>query len=178
MPVSDVVDAIRRLAATDPKIYFEGAGPSASSVEPPAPYDRAPIEEAFAATLPEDLVELYQLSGGMDLFRDVEGSLLGVRVFSPSELLVEGRDKIRWFPENFRRGDIVFAKVYGDDCWFLVRGDSRQDDFGSVIYMPEIAPRSEWKWVARSITSFLAQLVEARGQPHWPDWGDAGPPLC
>jgi hypothetical protein len=137
------------------------------------------VERALAATMPEDLVEIYRLSGGLELFRPVEGLTWGMRLFSPQELLTEGLDKkSRYPPGEFIAGDIVFARFWEDDHWLLVRGDRSADDFGAVLYIPEIVYRPDWPMVAPDIATCLQEYVRARGQPRWPDWGDAGEPLA
>jgi hypothetical protein len=135
------------------------------------------LEKRLHATLPEDLLELYRLTGGMDIFRDVEASMWGLRVLSPREILAEGIDKMSLVPENFRKGDIVFAKTYGDDRWFLVRGDRAAGDFGTVVFVPEMDMRGDWPTIAPSVTSFLEQYVSSRGSPGWPDWANEGQAL-
>jgi hypothetical protein len=165
--IKSIVDLVASQAGRVEPLAAEPDMHVSHSLLPPGPADE--IERvAGSITLPSDVLTLWSLTGGLDLFKDVEYGQWGLHVGSPAEALAETaamcqeRDD-----EDIAKGDLAVGTFYGDLQRVIVRCDPDVGVFGSVRVALPLRARNEWPQVGTSLADFLSRFMESGGDQFW-----------
>jgi hypothetical protein len=130
---------------------------------------------SLGLTMPDDLSEAWSVCCGCRLFEDAIYGQWGLELFSPSEAL---RETNEYRAEREDRddpaevGDLVIGRFIGDLQRLMIRCETNAADFGSVVVVAEIDPRSEWVLAAPTLAVFLSRYAAAQGRKCWEDAGN------
>jgi hypothetical protein len=116
---------------------------------------------------PADLKRFWQLARSARLFEDVTTGQWGLEILSPDEAARETKGYYRDRERDSLKGDLIIGRFIGDSELLLVRCDPDVADFGSIVIVGPIDPRSYWRLVSRSFGEFLSRYVETRGEMFW-----------
>ena len=167
--LAQIVDTIRRIAA--PALRQHRGEPTPwplqCSIEPVVDWATTDLDAAVHGRLPDDLVRLWQLCGGMRLFVDARYSQWGLVVSSPTTAATTTIEERAARPEQYQDGDMVLGKFLGDSERLLLRCAPEEPDFGRVMIALPIDPRSEWYVAAESLTHFFERYVFGQGDKFW-----------
>lgn len=161
-----IIDVIQRARTEPPYMPTHYAPPTAlvCRVNDPVVWDRKAIEREFGFEIPEVLATLWEGCGGMVLYQERQAGLI---VLSPLEAVVKQREYRRERERDALPGDIVFAEFYADLRLALIRSDKGANDYGAVMIVDEMDPRSYWYTPARSLEEFLVRYMDTHGDDYW-----------
>jgi hypothetical protein len=133
--------------------------------------NHAPASQAELAALPtwvsSDVRDFWAVTRQATLFRDTQYGQWGVEILSPADAFTETRRFRRERAQDFRSGDLVIGRFFGDSDLLIVRCNETRADVGSVCVALPIDPRDEWPIVASSFTEFLERLIATEGDKYW-----------
>jgi hypothetical protein len=121
--------------------------------------------------VPEDLLSFWRISGGAELFLDVDYGQWGLRLLSPEEAAAETARFARTRTGDARFGDLVVGTFAGDTDLLLIRCDPSAKDFGHVLVALPLDSRKDWYLAAPSLTAFMNSYVDAFGDKFWEGGG-------
>jgi hypothetical protein len=61
---------------------------------------------------------------------------------------------------------LIFARFGGDFEHGLIRSDKNAADYGRIVIVAEMGPRSEWSTAAHSLEEFLIGFMDAHGRKY------------
>jgi hypothetical protein len=134
----------------------------------PVPWNRDEFERELGIEIPPELAELWNLCGGLILCEDDTFQQWGLVVRAPPDpdLFTLNRE-YREDKAGVLPGDLVFARFWGDRERALFRSDKTAADYGRIMIVAEMEPRSEWKIAAHSLEEFLVRFMDASGEKYW-----------
>jgi hypothetical protein len=140
-----------------------------SYVGPKAKWDRRELELVLKITLPQDMVEFWNITSGIRLYEDVNYGQWGLIIGSPIETLKHHENVVSnpSRKEDFLFGDLVFGRFLGDSEFPLIRCDPKSPDYGSVMISLPMDVRKDWFSVASSFTEFLENFIASPDTKYW-----------
>jgi hypothetical protein len=138
------------------------------AVKPSSEWHRPHIEEVFQVTLPDDLVEIWNQSSGVELYKEINYAALGLIIWSPEETLKGHPYSLSWMgEERFRKGDLIVGEFLECDDLIILRCDAKSEDFGNLIISRALDPRKWWKFADTSIITFLEKASASMNYDYW-----------
>lgn len=136
-------------------------------VLPPQPWDKKALEDSLSITLPSAIINLWNQTSELRLFEDISYGQWGLILWSPNQVITEQEKRINQRPEDFRPGDLIIGEFLGDADLLVLRCDETYPDFGNILIALPLDSREEWDIAAKSLESFLNQLIAAKGEKFW-----------
>ena len=133
----------------------------------PVPWDRSRLEHQLGVEIPPDLAALWDACGGLVLYEDNKFRQGGLVVLSAADVVAENVEYRKCRDDDAIQADLVFAKFWGDLELAMIRSDNAVGDYGSIVIVAEMDPRSEWHTAARNLEEFLMSFMDARGEKYW-----------
>jgi hypothetical protein len=135
----------------------------------PVAWNRGEVERELGIEIPPDLAELWNLCGGLILCEDDTFQQWGLVVHAPSDpdFLILNREYREGKGDRMLPGDLIVASFWGDLERVLIRSDKMASDYGTIVIVTEMGPRSEWSTAARSLEEFLVRFMDAHGEKYW-----------
>ncbi|NJO04704.1 MAG: SMI1/KNR4 family protein [Chloroflexaceae bacterium] len=159
--IAQLIDSIPTLSVADDSM------PLYSAVLPPVPWDLAGVEQTLAVTLPPDVISLWEYVGTVRLFEDTTYGQWGLILWSPEQIMQNHPAELAWYPDDVRPGDLIIGEFLGDSERLLVRCDISQPDYGSIMVVLPLDPRSDWYTISNSLGNFLQEFIAHSGQKFW-----------
>ena len=141
--------------------------PERCLVLPRLSWDRSEFEDELNVLLPEDLVQIWNLTSGLVLFEDVNYGQWGLVIWSPDQTIIRHRRFVKQRRHVYEPGDVLVGEFLGDSDLVLVRCDPEKPDYGAVLIALATERRQDWFLAARSFFEFLTKFVEASGEKYW-----------
>jgi hypothetical protein len=116
---------------------------------------------------PPEVLEFWRSFESARLFEDRRFSQWGLVLVPPHRALALTGTLRRERQRDVVNGDLVLGEFLGDSDLLLVRADPEVKDYGSVIVVPPLDPRSGWYRVGSNLTDFLRQYAGAEGDKFW-----------
>ena len=164
--IKQEVDLIRHI---DPITLHDTPKPTIyrCTVHPAKEWDQGTLETQLQVTIPFELDQLWSEASRLELYRDETYGQWGIIIWSP-DIVLTGQDAIKdRRPEDLLKGDLAIGEFRGDSDIILLRCDPTQPDFGAIVIVDPIMPRSYWTTAADSLSMFLHQLRESEGEKYW-----------
>lgn len=164
-----ILDVIKRARSEPPYADPECIFPDkrlVCKVTEPIPWDRSTFERELGVEVPFELAELWDSCGELILYEDTKFCQWGLVVMSPREAILANH-KYRREDDRMVPGDLVFASFWGDLELAMVRNDKSASDYGSIMIVGEMDPRSYWRTAARTLEEFLLGFMNAHGAKYW-----------
>lgn len=131
--------------------------------------DASPATFAEIAELDvgRDLQDFWRISMGADLFKDEKYGQWGLKILSPSEVIVASDTERRESPGDLNESDFVIGEFYGDSDLLIIDSHrAEQGEYPVLVKLP-IDARNEWPLVAESFSDFLERYVASQGDKYW-----------
>ena len=114
-----------------------------------------------------DLREFWNVSRKATLFKDQEYGQWGVEIMCPRDAVAATQWQRQMRPVDFMATDFVFGRFFGDSDLLMMRTDETASDFGAIMVVLPMDPRSDWPRVATLFGDFLERLAVAQGDKYW-----------
>jgi hypothetical protein len=166
-----ILDVIERARREPPFAHTDSPHPDlryVCKVVDPVAWNRGEVERELGIEIPSDLATLWNLCGGLRLYEDTTFHQWGLVVPAPPgpDIFILNReyreDKAAALPS-----DLIFARFLGDLELALIRTDKTAADYGTIVIVAEMDPRSEWSTAAHSLEEFLVRFMDANGSKYW-----------
>lgn len=133
---------------------------------PPTAWDPQAIESKLTIRLPDDMRDLWNLSGGLRLFEDVFYGQWGLRIWSAQRTLEE---TLQWRERrrDFIPGDLVTGEFLGDADLLVIRCDPGTTNYRTTVIALPMDPRDEWPIAAPDLETFIRRYIEAESDKFW-----------
>jgi hypothetical protein len=143
--------------------------PHVCKVLPPVAWSKSEVERELGIEIPDELAELWNSCGGLSLYEDDTFHQWGLIVRAPShpDFFTLNREYCEDYPNEVLPGDVIFARFLGDLELALIRCDKNAADYGTIVIVAEMDPRSKWKTAAHSLEEFLVRFMDANGAKYW-----------
>jgi hypothetical protein len=164
-----ILDVVARARNEPPYVDPESISPDSRlvcKVLDPIPWNRQELEHELGIEIPPELATLWDSCGGLILYEDAQYRQWGLIVMSPAKAIVANR-RYRTEDERMVAGDLIFAEFWGDLELAMIRNDRASPDYGSVMIVGEMDPRSYWYTAARTLEEFLTRFMDAHGEKYW-----------
>lgn len=167
-----IIDVIERARREPPYVAPDSLfpeNPAVCCVFDPIPWDRHELELVYGFDIPPNLAEFWDMCSGMKLYCDDLWLPWGLVVYSPTDpdFFEQNNRYHRMKKDWMLPGDLIFAKFLGIAEQALIRCDKSAPDYQSIIIVPEMDPRSDWKTAAVSLEEFLIKYMDAHGERYW-----------
>ncbi len=126
---------------------------------------RGPL--VFDDRIPNDLKDFWGTFFSAKLFEDVDYGQSGLRILDYETSNRRTREFNRDRRDYAVRADRVIAEFIGDPDQLLIRCDTSESDFGSIVIALHEDLREEWHTPASSLSSFLEEYASYEGQWYW-----------
>lgn len=114
--------------------------------------------------LPKELLAFYSFSNGTILFKDVEYSQWGLKIY-PCSQLTELNERIKNYRTDLFETDLIIGEFYGDSD--LVILSLEEHNYGQVIICTPIDERKDWYFLKMNFEEFLEKYIESEGDKFW-----------
>jgi hypothetical protein len=138
------------------------------AVKPPTSWNREIIEDALTVTLPDDLVEIWNQTSGIELYKEISYGARGLIIWSAEEILKKHPYSVSWMgKESLLKGDLFVGEFLEFSDLIILRCDPKSDDFGNVIISLALDPRKYWNFADTSIITFLEKTSPSFNYHYW-----------
>ena len=163
---SKLIDKLRR-DWSDPReaVHGDSTCPFVLHCEFEGPASSEEIEAMKNA--PKSVINFWAQARSATLFKDGQYGQWGLRILDPLASLKQTRRYDQERVEDAVPGDLVIGTFLGDSDLLMVRRDHNASDYGTVMVVLPLDPRSDWNVVAGSFDEFLEKYVAADGGKFW-----------
>jgi hypothetical protein len=161
-------DLKKRAPVPDPEPALSPPMTLQCRVFPPVVWEKKGLERALSLVLPDELQNLWSIASEIRLMEDVNYGQWGCILWSPNEVIQRHLEATSWKrSEDLRPGDLVIGNFRGDPDLVILRCDSTQADYGSIVIALPMDERAEWPVVARSISEFIEEFASNPERKYW-----------
>ncbi|WP_180864778.1 hypothetical protein [Stenotrophomonas maltophilia] len=107
------------------------------------------------------LLAFWDRYASAELFKDEQFGQWGMEMLSVEDAHVQTAILAGSRPLDFRSGDVVFGRFYGDSDLLVLNA------FGTVLVCLPLDERKDWPEASDSLAGFLSRLHEAQGSKYW-----------
>jgi hypothetical protein len=133
--------------------------------------DLEPANEEELAGLPAgvspEVRAFWAVAREAALFKDAQYGQWGVQILSPAAAISKTERYRHQRARDFRSGDLVVGRFFGDSDLLVLRCDEASSDRGSILVALPLDLRSDWPVVARSFREYLEELIATEGDKYW-----------
>ncbi len=83
--------------------------PMYCQVLPPQPWDKKIIESSLSITLPLTIINLWNQTSELRLFKDISYGQWGLILWSPTQVISEQEKRLAQRKSDFRPGDLIIG---------------------------------------------------------------------
>lgn len=110
---------------------------------------------------PAQLLAFWKVYASAELFKDEQFGQWGMEMLSVEDAHVQTTFLAGSRPLDFRSGDVVFGRFYGDSDLLVMNA------FGTVLVCLPLDERKDWPEASDSLAGFLSRLHETQGSEYW-----------
>lgn len=110
---------------------------------------------------PAQLLAFWEVFASAELFKDEQFGQWGIEMLSVEDACVQTAFLAGSRPSDFRGGDVVFGRFYGDSDLLVM------DTFGTVLVCLPLDERKDWPEASDSLAGFLFRLYETQSSKYW-----------
>jgi len=114
---------------------------------------------------PDNLVELWRNASRLSIYEDVSYGQWGLILHDQSWSQQETKLYKNLYPDKISEYDLIFGEFLGDNEKVII--SLKPADYGSIKIFQPIENREDWPLVASSMTEFLQNMLQNRGQKYW-----------